>query len=282
MKTSSIILVICVLFITACSDDSPEVISGEGIFKTTSGAATIEGELFLPEGDGPFPAMIIIPGSGNEDRSELEPFAAILNANNYGLYIYDKRGIGGSTGSYPPELNDPTVFLSARADDITGIIELLKSHEQINESRIGLFGSSQGAWVNSLVYNMRSDLAFIIMVSGGIASTGLENLYCGLTDDPTVTIEEAVNQLSDFTGPVGFDPLPIVEEMSLPVLWIYGNEDRSHPARYDIDVLEQLNKSNFNLKVYENVNHEIVDLNTGQPPSDLFDVIGMWLAENNP
>lgn len=282
MKTSLIILAISILFISACSDDSPEIVTGEGIFKTTSGSANIEGELFLPEGEGPFPAMIIIPGSGNENRSELEPFATILNANGYGLYIYDKRGVGGSTGSYPPESSDPTTFLSARADDIIGIFELLKSHEQISDSRIGLYGSSQGAWVNSLVYNTTPDLAFIIMVSGGIASTGLENLYCGLTDDPTITIEEAVSQLLDFAGPVGFDPLPTVESMTLPVLWIYGAEDRSHPARYDIAKLEDLNKDNFTLKVYENVDHEIVDLNTGQPPPDFFDAIGMWLTESNP
>lgn len=275
------LLLLLLIFISCSKDDSPVQVTGEGVFTTTAGTASIEGELFLPDGNGPFPSMIIIPGSGNETRQELEVFASILNQNDYALYIYDKRGIGGSTGSYPTESLENTDFLEARAEDVLGILSFLESHSQIDNSRIGIYGSSQGAWVNSLVHQSYSNLAYIVMVSGGVASNGLENFYCSLTDDPLITIDEALNQLSDYEGPSGFDPLAIVSSMELPVLWIYGNEDRSHPARYDIQVLEGLNKANFELQIYENVDHELVDLSTGQPPADLFDNLGMWLVQNN-
>ncbi len=265
----------------SCSSDETTVISGEGVFTTNAGNAVIEGELFLPTGNGPFPTMIIVPGSGDETRDELASFATILNQNNYALYIYDKRGIGGSTGSYPAESLENTDFIDARAEDVIGIIEFLKTHSDLDPSRIGLYGSSQGAWVNSSVFEKSSDLAYIVMVSGGVASIRLEGFYCSLTEDPSVSIDEAIDQLSNYNGLAGFDPLPIVTSMNLPVLWIYGFEDRSHPARYDIQILEDLNKPNFTTHIYQNADHEIVDLTTGQSPPDLFPNLGAWLVANN-
>ena len=280
----SLFLIVFLLFaLNSCSnDDSPNPISGEGVFQTTSGTATIEGELFLPAGDGPFPTLIIIVGSGNEPRQELEPFAEILNQNGYAAYIYDKRGIGGSTGSYPTETpTTQTEFLTARAQDVVGIIDLLKIHLQIDRNRIGVMGSSQGAWVNSIVHSMSTDLSYIIMSSGGVASTGIEGFYCSLTDDPSISIDDAINQLSDYDGPLGFDPINIITGMPLPVLWIYGNEDRSHPVRYDVDVLTSLDKNNFTVFLYPNADHDLNDLTTGQWPTDLIPNLGMWLEENN-
>ncbi len=279
----SLILLIIAVNLSSCSDDDlPDPILRDGVFETTSGTATIEGELFLPQGEGPFPTMIIIPGSGNETRDELEPIAQILTQNGYATYLYDKRGIGGSTGSYPVEsLENYTEFLEARADDVLGIIELLTSHTRIDYSRIGIYGSSQGAWVNTVVFSRTNDLSYIVMASGGVASVGLENLYCSLTDDPTVTIEEATSALANYTGIAGYDPLSTIQSMTLPVLWIYGNQDRSHPARYDIDILNNLSKPNFTVQVYPNADHELIDQNTGMLPTNHFDILGQWLVANN-
>jgi len=278
----AILVTIIWVFFSCSEDDSQDLVSGEGVFKTNSGDAVIEGELFLPEGDGAFPLLIIIGGSGNETRQELEPFAEIINAQGYAMYIYDKRGIGGSTGSYPTETpTTQTEFLTARAQDVLGILDLLITHVQIDPDRMGIMGSSQGAWVNSLVHSMSTNLSYIIMTSGGVASTGIEGFYDNLTDDHDVSIDDAINQLSDFDGPVGFDPIDIINTMILPVLWIYGNEDRSHPVRYDVDVLESLNKSNFTVLLYPNADHDLNDLITGQWPSDLIPSLGLWLGENN-
>lgn len=69
-------------------------------------------------------------------------------------------------------------------------------------------------------------------------------------DDPNLSIDDAMNQLPDYDGPIGFDPIDIINTMSLPVLWIFGNEDRSHPVRYDVEVLANLSKSNFTVLLY--------------------------------
>lgn len=276
------LMLVTAFFLNCGSDDAPEVITGPGVFQTPSGSATIEGELFLPDGPGPFPSMIIIPGSGNEPRQELESFATILTQNGYALYIYDKRGVANSTGSYPAEdFNDYKPFLEARAEDVLGIIALLREHEQIDNNRIGIYGSSQGAWVNSEVFDADQGLSYIVMVSGGVAAVGIEQLYDHLTDDPNLSIEEATMALDDFDGPIGYDPLPVINRMNLPVLWIYGNQDRSHPARYDIAILEAQNRPNFTLQVYPDADHELINEGTGQPPETLFSDLGQWLQQNN-
>ena len=281
IRLFTIALVFSILCGSCSKDDSQSVISGEGVFQTLSGDALIEGELFLPEGNGPFPSMIIVPGSGNEPRQELEPFADVLTQNGYALYIYDKRGVGASTGSYPAESLENDDFIQARAEDVIGIIEFLQSHTDIDNTRIGVYGSSQGAWVNSAVFQRKVSLAYIVMVSGGVASIGLEGYYCSLTDDPAISIDEAIAELANYTGLTGYDPLPIIQSMDLPVLWIYGNEDRSHPARYDIGILESLSKNNFTLQVYEDVGHELLDVNTGQMPPTIIPALGTWLTANN-
>ena len=276
----------CLLFILSlalfsCSEEDPneESIAGPGVFYTSSGSATIEGELFLPVGSGPFPVMIIVPGSGNEPRTDLEQVVDIILPNGYAVYLYDKRGVGGSTGSYTVETPETVEqFLTDRSQDVLGIIDLMMTHEDIDTQSIGLFGSSQGAWVNSLVYEQSpSSLKYIVMASGGVASTGIEGYYCSLTDDPNVTIEEATSLLASYQGNSGFDPIDIIEGMSIPVLWIYGNDDRSHPARYDVDVLNGLSKPNFTIHLYQDVNHELVHVDSQLPPLDLYDNIGDWL-----
>ncbi len=271
------------LILNSCSSDDSKVIpTGEGVFTTLSGTATIEGELFLPEGGGKFPLMILVPGSGNDPRpTTVDANIEVIIDNGYGVYVYDKRGIGGSTGSYPVETpTTETEFLTARAQDVLGILDLLITHTQIDPNRIGVFGSSQGAWVNSIVHSMSTDLSYIIMSSGGVASTGLSNYYNSLTDNG-LSIEDAMNQLTDFDDTIGFDPIDIINTMSLPVLWIFGNEDRSHPVRYDVEVLANLNKSNFTVQLYQNAGHDLIDFTTGQQPPDLVSSLGIWLDENN-
>ena len=271
------------ILLIACSDDnSVNLISGEGVFITASGEATIEGELFLPQGEGPFPVIIIVPGSGNDPRQDLEPFVDIILPNGYGVYLYDKRGIGASTGSYPTEtLEDPFPFLSARADDIIGILELMATHVDVDESRITLFGSSQGTWVNCIAYSKQSTgVHSIVMASGGAVSTSVEAYYEELIAMESTSIEAANEMLADFSGDPGYDPVPTLNAMNIPVLFIYGGKDDSHPTLHDREIINSLNKPNFEIHFYPNANHELVDVDSNLFPSDLFSKLGIWLIAN--
>lgn len=283
MKYIKLNLIVALLAFNSCSDDkNSDMISGEGIFMTQSGEASIEGELSLPDGDGPFPVLIIVPGSGNTTRDDSEPFVKQINAFGYAVYSYDKRGIGGSTGSYPIETeSNPFDFLSARGEDLVGIIDLLKKNIDIDDNKIGLFGSSQGTWVNCIIYNqVMNDLSLILMASGGATSTGVERYYEELLEALDISIEEANEMLFDFDDDLGFDPAPILEGINIPVLFIFGGKDDSHPTLYDKEILENMQKSNFTIQFYPNANHDLIDVDSSQFPTDLFANVNMWLNGN--
>lgn len=284
MKYQNLIFLAIVLFFISCTDDNnPNLISGEGIFTTQSDDATIEGELFLPDAQGPFPVLIIVPGSGNDTREFSAAFAPIITSFGYGLYVYDKRGLGGSTGSYPAEsFDNPFEFLSARADDVIGIIDFLQKHVDIKTDKIGLFGSSQGTWVSTITYDKKSqDIGLMIMLSGGVTSTKAEQHYEDLIEISNLSIVDANQAIHEYMGDLGYDPKPTISNMDLPTLFIYGGKDDSHPTLYDKEIVETLNRTNFTIHFYENATHDLEEVGTNNLTSDLLTNLGAWLMANN-
>ena len=275
-------LMFTILFSLSCdSDDGQALPSGPGDFITSIEGAQIDGTLFLPEGDGPFPVLVVVPGSGSEPKEDSFAFNDVFLPQGFAMYYYNKRGIGSSTGTYPVEtLENPQDFLNARRDDVLSILELLGHHTDIRQDKIGLFGASQGAWVNILLYEASQAADFMVMSVGGVTPTGIERYYDDLTDDPNLSIEEATQLLYSYDGPLGFDPKSIVSSMNIPVSWIFGGQDRSHPTFYDIGVLEELDKDNFSIFLFENSNHEMVDVDTGEFDPDLFPTLFSWLNVN--
>ncbi len=286
MKRKFLNYLVVIILITSCSDENePERSpSGEGIFNTEIENGVIEGELFLPEGNGPFPVLVIVPGSGNSTKEEAASFAPIINGFGYALYTYNKRGIGASTGTYPVEtIENPTPFLQTRAEDVKSIISFLKTHADIKDDEISLFGSSQGTWVNCLVYNdLPSDLSQIIMISGGATSTGEEFYYEQLIEEQGMSIEDANDQVSQFDGNKGYDPLITLENATIPMLFIYGGLDDSHPTLYDRELIESINNPDYEIHFYPNANHELIDETTGSFPDGIFTEIETWLKDSAP
>ena len=266
----------------ACQEDDV-TLEGSGTFLSNAENYQIEGTLYLPSGTGPFPLVIIVPGSGNESRFVLEPFAELLNPVGFAVYTYDKRSIGGSSGTYPTEtLENPADFLKSRAEDVVGIINLLRNHKSIDIDRIGLLGSSQGTWVNALIYEMlpNSYLSFMIMSSGGVVPTRMEHYYEQLILEQGMSIEEANASLSSYSGPLGFDAREIMSDVDIPVAFVLGGMDSSHPTLYEVDYLEEVAKPNFQLFFYPDADHELNDVNTGElSPDILVDMIS-WLTDN--
>ncbi|AXT20433.1 hypothetical protein D7030_04745 [Flavobacteriaceae bacterium AU392] len=277
-----IILFLVVISSSYSQNKNVKSISRDGVFTTQVKNVTIEGQLFLPEGEGAFPVLIVVSGSDNSTREGLKSFAQFFNSFGYGLYIYDKRGIGGSTGTYPLEtLENPNDFLSARADDIISIVNLLKTHTKIKTSKIGLFGSSQGTWVSTIVYDKISDdIGLLIMSSGGVTSTRAEQYYEDLIEKSELSITDANQKIYDYKGDLGYNPKPTLEKTIIPTLFIYGDKDDSHPTHYDKDIVEGMKKSNFTIHFYENANHNLLDVNTQSFPKSLFPQLSNWLISH--
>jgi hypothetical protein len=137
----------------------------------------LAGTLTTPKGEGPFPAVILISGSGPQDRNETlmghKPFLVLadyLTRRGIAVLRFDDRGVGASTGNFA----DATT--RDFAGDVRAGIDFLESRKDIDKKRIGLIGHSEGAIVAPMVAARSKDVAFIVLMAG-TGMTGEEILY---------------------------------------------------------------------------------------------------------
>lgn len=124
-----------------------------------------------------FPAVILITGSGAQDRNSTilghRPFLVIadyLTRRGIAVLRVDDRGVGGSsTGAKPGTSAD-------YARDVLAGIEYLKNRLEVDPRRIGLIGHSEGGMIAPLVASQSKDVAFIVMLAGS-GQTGEGLLY---------------------------------------------------------------------------------------------------------
>ena len=127
----------------------------------------LAGTLTLPRGQGPFPAAILISGSGPQDRDETlfqhKPFLVIadyLTRRGIAVLRVDDRGVGKSTGSSTQETLDDM------AGDVLAGVSFLKARKDIDARHIGLMGHSEGGIVAPAVAARSADIAFVVMLAG--------------------------------------------------------------------------------------------------------------------
>ena len=128
---------------------------------------TLAGTLTLPESGAPHPAVVMITGSGPQNRDEelfgFKPFHLIadhLTRNGIAVLRFDDRGVGGSTGS----VSEATTEDFAR--DVLAAVDFLKNRSDIDPERIGLIGHSEGGIVAPLASSMSDDVAFMVLMAG--------------------------------------------------------------------------------------------------------------------
>nr|WP_299385504.1 hypothetical protein [Allomuricauda sp.] len=66
--------------------------------------------------------------------------------------------------------------------------------------------------------------------------------------------------------------------MDIPVLWMYGELDRSHPGLFDLDMLEKMNKPNFKLELLKDTTHELTNINTNEISQEIIQKSMAWMA----
>jgi len=132
-----------------------------------SSGVKLAGTLTIPPGPGPFPAVLLITGSGPQDRDESsfghQPFRVIadhLSRRGIAVLRVDDRGTGGSTGN----VDGATTADFAR--DVLAGVRFLKSQPKIDGDRIGLLGHSEGGVVAPLAASQSPDVAFVILLGG--------------------------------------------------------------------------------------------------------------------
>jgi pimeloyl-ACP methyl ester carboxylesterase len=127
----------------------------------------LAGTLTLPRSNGPFPAALLITGSGPQDRDETilghKPFLVLadhLTRRGIAVLRVDDRGVGGSTGRFQ------SATTADFADDVRAGIAFLKSRKEINPAQIGLIGHSEGGLIAPMVASRSKDVAFVVMLAG--------------------------------------------------------------------------------------------------------------------
>ena len=135
-------------------------------FPNEKAKIALAGTLTVPRGPGPFPAAILLSGSGPYDRDESvaghRPFlilADYLTRKGIAVLRFDKRGIGKSTGDYA---NATTEDFAADAE---AALSYLKTSKEIDAKRTGLIGHSEGGLIAPLVAS-RSGVAWLVLLAG--------------------------------------------------------------------------------------------------------------------
>lgn len=149
----------------------------EVIFKSKADSITIGATISSPIKAGKYPAVIIVSGTGPQDRdgtmAGTKMFARIANfltPKGYVVLRMDDRGVGKTTGEYR---------YATTADfalDVLGALQFLKTEKNVDLRHIGLLGHSEGGAVISIAASQSKDVAFLISLSG-LASSGLESLF---------------------------------------------------------------------------------------------------------
>lgn len=140
-------------------------------FANAGAGITLAGTLTMPEGDGPFPAVVLLTGSGAQDRDETilghKPFAVwadALTRRGVAVLRYDDRGVGGSGGGS----NDDTT--ADFATDARAAMDHLRTRPEIDADRIGLMGHSEGGATAQIAVLNGAPAAFVVMIAGPAVS----------------------------------------------------------------------------------------------------------------
>jgi len=114
---------------------------------------TLSGTLWLPEGNGPWPGMIIVHGSGRSTQNHYSGTRNIFLQNNVAVLTYDKRGVENSGGTYEGNNNGSAQNLTLLGRDADKGLDKLKSFEFIDNDKIGIWGNSQAGRISrSCIY----------------------------------------------------------------------------------------------------------------------------------
>src|SRR6185295_8812237 len=137
----------------------------------------IAGTLTLPRSAGPYPVVLLITGSGSQDRNETiaghRPFLVLadyLTRNGIAVLRVDDRGVGGT------DLGSRSATSENFAEDVVAGVSFLKQRKEINPKMIGLIGHSEGGMIAPMVAARSNDVAFIVLLAG-LGQRGEDVIY---------------------------------------------------------------------------------------------------------
>lgn len=150
----------------------------EEVTVPSDGGVRLAGTVIMPEGSGPFPAVVFVTGSGPQDRDEAllghRPFLVIadyLARHGIASLRYDDRGFAKSTGTFE------TATSADFAADAEAALHFLQRVPGIARDRVGIIGHSEGGLIGPMIAARTRDVAFLVLMAGpGMAGDSLSLL----------------------------------------------------------------------------------------------------------
>ncbi len=249
----------------------------------------LPGTISIPNGQGPFPSVVLVQGSGANDRDEtigpnkpLKDIAWGLASNNVIVLRYDKR-----TKVYPEETaGDKNLTVKEEVvDDAIEAVKFLQTYEQVNQNQIFVLGHSLGAMMAPQIASIEQNVSGLIMLAA--PARGLEDLIYnqtlylseldGVVDENesaviNTTIEALVKIKSlnisedeqvftvyrkywEYLN--NYNQVQTAEELTIPILLLQGKRDYqvTYEEDYSIWNLTFSDNNNVLLKTYTQLNH---------------------------
>ncbi len=253
-----------------CPMTAENVVYKEVSFSNSMQGIDLAGMLFLPRGEGPFPAVVVIHGSGTSSRSNAWylTFTSYLQDHGVAVLLPDKRGSESSGGDWR------TASFEDLATDTLSAISYLKTRHAHMISDIGILGVSQGGCIAPLVATRSDDISFIVNLVGSAVP-----LYQALLYEESHNLRQMgfppslarrVAHVSSwylrtiahrgFWKAVGnFDPIPFWREVNVPALVLYGELDTNVPSRASAERLAALGNPDIRVTIFAGSGHALQD-----------------------
>jgi dienelactone hydrolase len=266
-----------------------------------SGEWVLTGTLTLPNGEGPFPAVVLVHGSGPHDRDEtigpnkvFRDLAWGLASNGVAVLRYDKRTL--VYGVKMGQMRDITVK-EETVDDAAAAVSLLRETEGIDRDRVFVLGHSLGGMLAPRIAQAAPDLAGLVIMAGAARRledavldqyTYLANLDGTVTADEQKRLDETREQVARVKDPSlspdappdtlplgipapywldlrGYEPARAAAGLPQPVLILQGERDyQVTMADFDLWRAALAGRDDVEMKSYGSLNHLFI---TGDGPS---------------
>jgi dienelactone hydrolase len=276
---------------SAAAVDAPPGITARDATIVGDGV-TLAGTLYLPsKTKRPIPGVVIVHGSGPTTRAMTTFWTnSALRVGGLAVLVYDKRGTGQSSGTYPPwEVATTASMFSDFASDAEHAIRWLAQQPDIDPTRLGLVGGSQAGWIMPLAASREPLIRFLFIGEGVPLAAGIEDIHShyldAVTSDgevrPTLRQIAAADLLAeDYVGERGYDPTPVLTSLDIPVMWTFGLYDEAIPTRLSIHRIGELRKqgrTNFNIHLFPFADHNFYDVFSGER-YDVSAVMRAWMS----
>ncbi len=245
-----------------------ETVHEEICFQNREQGIQLCGLLFVPDDTGPFPAAVVIHGSGSSlrDNRWYLTLAQHLQDNGILVLLPDKRGSEQSGGDWR------TASFEDLAADTVAAVEYLREQDEVEVSNIGVIGLSQGGHIAPLVADKSDELSYLINIVGGavpmhdllvyeeshnLRELGILPSLSDLLAYPSAWSLIYARQKGFWDTIGNFDPLPFWEKIEIPSLVLYGEEDNNVPSNRSAEILRSLNNRNIEVRIYEGSGHAL-------------------------